>query len=131
MTISLEDTYGNATSNTGSSIAVTLTSNTTGTYIFNTTSGAKTPTGKSTSYSISNGKASTTVNYGDSALGHADDHRGNNVIRLCHPAGDDHRGAHQAGIHDGSSGGQRLHGRQSRPDHGHRGDRGQPTGDCR
>ncbi len=69
VTVSLEDTYGNATSNTGASIALTLTSNTTGTYIFNTTSGAKTPTGKSTTYSIANGKTSTTVFYGDTATG--------------------------------------------------------------
>ena len=79
---------------------MTLTSNTAGTYIFNTTSGVKTPTGKNTSYSIANGQKSITVYYGDSVTGTPTITAATTRIRLRHPTGDNHRGAHQVGFHD-------------------------------
>ena len=66
-TVTLEDKYGNATTTTATT-KVNLTSNSSGTYIFNTTQGATTPTG-ATSVNIPSGSSSVTVYYGDSAVG--------------------------------------------------------------
>ena len=66
-TVTLEDKYGNATT-ASTSTKVNLTSNSSGTYIFNTTQGATTPTG-ATNVNIPSGSSSVTVYYGDSAVG--------------------------------------------------------------
>ena len=68
LTVAIEDTYGNPTTKTGTTVTVSLSSSSTGTYIFNTTQGAKTPTGASTA-TITSGKTSVNVYYGDSATG--------------------------------------------------------------
>ena len=66
-TVALEDAFGNPIS-TGSNTAVNLSSNSTGTYIFNTTKNSTTPTG-ATSVTILKNNPSVTVYYGDTANG--------------------------------------------------------------
>ena len=68
LTVAIEDQYGNPTTKTGTTVTVSLSSSSKGTYIFNTTQGAKTPTGPSTA-TITSGKTSVNVYYGDNTTG--------------------------------------------------------------
>ena len=65
ITVQEQDQYGNLTT---TAEAVTLTSNTSGTYLFNTTSGATSPTG-STTVNIPSGSSSVSFYYGDTKAG--------------------------------------------------------------
>ena len=73
ITVPGADSPGNARRRCGET--VNLTSNATGTYIFNTASGASTPTG-ATSVTIPSGQSSVTFFYGEHQAGDADHHGG-------------------------------------------------------
>jgi hypothetical protein len=65
VTVQEQDTFGNPTT---TAETVSLSSNSSGTYIFNTTQNATTPTG-STTVSIASGQSSATFYYGDTKSG--------------------------------------------------------------
>ena len=70
LTVAAEDNYGNPTkNNTGSTIKLSLSSTSKGTYIFNTTQGATSQTGPNTTTTITNGNTSVNVYYGDNTQG--------------------------------------------------------------
>ena len=67
ITVQQQDAFGNAV-NATSPVPVTLSSSSTGSYIFNTTKGATTPTGLTT-VTIPSGQSSVTFYYGDKKAG--------------------------------------------------------------
>jgi len=68
ITVQLEDTYGNPVNAGSGGTTVNLSSSSTGTYIFNTTKNATSPTGAS-SVTIASGTSSVSFYYGDTKAG--------------------------------------------------------------